>query len=37
MLSVIPIWIKFKLPKDVEPQPAEEETPAEDNVAIAAG
>lgn len=35
LLSVIPIWLKFKLPKNEE-QP-EEETPAEDQVAIATG
>lgn len=35
LLSVIPIWLKFKLPK-TEDQ-IEEETPVEENVAIAAG
>ncbi|GAB4499661.1 MAG: sugar efflux transporter SetA [Anaerolineales bacterium] len=34
LLSVIPIWLKFKLPK-TEEQP--EEQPVEENVAIAAG
>ncbi|MFM8877143.1 MAG: MFS transporter [Anaerolineae bacterium] len=34
-LSVIPIWLKFKLPKTVE-QP-EEEVPVEDSVAVATG
>ena len=35
LLSVIPIWLKFKLPKTVE-QPAEE-VPVEDSVAVATG
>ena len=35
LLSVIPIWLKFKLPKNVE-QPGEE-TSVEENVAIATG
>jgi MFS family permease len=35
LLSVIPIWLKFKLPKNVE-QP-EEETPVDEKVAIATG
>jgi MFS family permease len=35
LLSVIPIWLKFKLPKTVE-QP-EEEVTVEDNVAVATG
>jgi MFS family permease len=34
LLSVIPIWLKFKLPKNVEQL---EEAPAEDTVAIATG
>ena len=36
MLSIIPIWIKFKLPKGAN-TPDKEETPVEDNIAIAAG
>lgn len=35
LLSVIPIWLKFKLPKTEEQ--VEEEKPVEENVAIAAG
>lgn len=35
LLSIIPIWIKFKLPKDAEQ--SEEETPVEDKAVIATG
>lgn len=37
LLSVIPIWLKFKLPPNVEQQEQEAETPVEDKVAIATG
>jgi MFS family permease len=36
MLSVIPIWLKFKLPKNSEQTP-ETETPVEENAVVAAG
>jgi len=36
MLSVIPIWLKFKLPKDGEKQ-LESEKPVEENAVVAAG
>lgn len=35
LLSVIPIWLKFKLPKTDEPRDAEK--PVDENIAIAAG
>lgn len=36
LLSIIPIWIKFKLPKDVS-KPGEDEKPVDDNAVVAAG